>query len=167
MSTVGIDFKVKTIVRNDKRIKLQIWVRSFLFFLPFFTLIRRIFETFALQACFQRKNFVYFLDICVGAMCTRTVLAVEVRHTSQALSIIYRSDYPYGCASLRFLPSGALYLFRRHPPHEIDNSLLSWAICVPVRLLRATLPFASLTFARYKLLVNNTYKTDISLLKTV
>ena len=27
VSTVGIDFKVKTIVRNDKRIKLQIWVR--------------------------------------------------------------------------------------------------------------------------------------------
>ncbi len=29
VSTVGIDFKVKTIYRNDKRIKLQIWV-SFL-----------------------------------------------------------------------------------------------------------------------------------------
>lgn len=28
VSTVGIDFKVKTIYRNDKRIKLQIWVRS-------------------------------------------------------------------------------------------------------------------------------------------
>ncbi|NXS64811.1 RAB3A protein, partial [Pandion haliaetus] len=27
VSTVGIDFKVKTIYRNDKRIKLQIWVR--------------------------------------------------------------------------------------------------------------------------------------------
>lgn len=26
VSTVGIDFKVKTIYRNDKRIKLQIWV---------------------------------------------------------------------------------------------------------------------------------------------
>lgn len=28
VSTVGIDFKVKTIYRNDKRIKLQIWVRA-------------------------------------------------------------------------------------------------------------------------------------------
>ncbi len=27
VSTVGIDFKVKTIFRNDKRVKLQIWVR--------------------------------------------------------------------------------------------------------------------------------------------
>uniref|UniRef100_A0A8C7Y9Z8 small monomeric GTPase n=1 Tax=Oryzias sinensis TaxID=183150 RepID=A0A8C7Y9Z8_9TELE len=28
VSTVGIDFKVKTIYRNDKRIKLQIWLES-------------------------------------------------------------------------------------------------------------------------------------------
>lgn len=28
VSTVGIDFKVKTIYRNDKRIKLQIWVSN-------------------------------------------------------------------------------------------------------------------------------------------
>ena len=27
VSTVGIDFKVKTVYRNEKRIKLQIWVR--------------------------------------------------------------------------------------------------------------------------------------------
>ena len=26
VSTVGIDFKVKTVFRNDKRVKLQIWV---------------------------------------------------------------------------------------------------------------------------------------------
>lgn len=26
VSTVGIDFKVKTVYRNDKRVKLQIWV---------------------------------------------------------------------------------------------------------------------------------------------
>lgn len=31
VSTVGIDFKVKTIYRNDKRIKLQIWVRTCMF----------------------------------------------------------------------------------------------------------------------------------------
>lgn len=29
VSTVGIDFKVKTVFRNDKRIKLQIWVSGF------------------------------------------------------------------------------------------------------------------------------------------
>lgn len=29
VSTVGIDFKVKTVYKNDKRIKLQIWVISF------------------------------------------------------------------------------------------------------------------------------------------
>lgn len=39
VSTVGIDFKVKTIYRNDKRIKLQIWVslgeiRGALSFIP-------------------------------------------------------------------------------------------------------------------------------------
>ena len=28
VSTVGIDFKVKTVYKNDKRIKLQIWVRG-------------------------------------------------------------------------------------------------------------------------------------------
>lgn len=28
VSTVGIDFKVKTVYKNDKRIKLQIWVSS-------------------------------------------------------------------------------------------------------------------------------------------
>lgn len=27
VSTVGIDFKVKTVFRGDKRVKLQIWVR--------------------------------------------------------------------------------------------------------------------------------------------
>lgn len=27
VSTVGIDFKVKTVIRNDKKVKLQIWVR--------------------------------------------------------------------------------------------------------------------------------------------
>lgn len=30
VSTVGIDFKVKTVYKNDKRIKLQIWVSSVL-----------------------------------------------------------------------------------------------------------------------------------------
>lgn len=28
VSTVGIDFKVKTVFRGDKRVKLQIWVNS-------------------------------------------------------------------------------------------------------------------------------------------
>lgn len=28
VSTVGIDFKVKTVYRNEKRVKLQIWVSS-------------------------------------------------------------------------------------------------------------------------------------------
>jgi len=28
VSTVGIDFKVKTVFRHDKRVKLQIWVSS-------------------------------------------------------------------------------------------------------------------------------------------
>lgn len=28
VSTVGIDFKVKTVFRNEKRVKLQIWVRG-------------------------------------------------------------------------------------------------------------------------------------------
>lgn len=46
VSTVGIDFKVKTVFRHDKRVKLQIWVRfhnintipsnSFIYFLIFF-----------------------------------------------------------------------------------------------------------------------------------
>lgn len=35
VSTVGIDFKVKTIYRNDKRIKLQIWVRHYIYILSF------------------------------------------------------------------------------------------------------------------------------------
>lgn len=29
VSTVGIDFKVKTVFKNEKRIKLQIWVSDF------------------------------------------------------------------------------------------------------------------------------------------
>ncbi len=32
VSTVGIDFKVKTVFRQDKRVKLQIWVSVFLHF---------------------------------------------------------------------------------------------------------------------------------------
>ena len=32
VSTVGIDFKVKTVFRNDKRVKLQIWVLLILLF---------------------------------------------------------------------------------------------------------------------------------------
>lgn len=31
VSTVGIDFKVKTVFRHDKRVKLQIWVSNTLF----------------------------------------------------------------------------------------------------------------------------------------
>ena len=31
VSTVGIDFKVKTVFQQDKRIKLQIWVAGVLF----------------------------------------------------------------------------------------------------------------------------------------
>lgn len=31
VSTVGIDFKVKTVFRHDKRVKLQIWVRSIMY----------------------------------------------------------------------------------------------------------------------------------------
>lgn len=34
VSTVGIDFKVKTVFRHDKRVKLQIWVK-FTFLLKF------------------------------------------------------------------------------------------------------------------------------------
>lgn len=30
VSTVGIDFKVKTVFRNEKRVKLQIWVSLYL-----------------------------------------------------------------------------------------------------------------------------------------
>lgn len=30
VSTVGIDFKVKTVFRNDKRVKLQIWDTGYL-----------------------------------------------------------------------------------------------------------------------------------------
>lgn len=32
VSTVGIDFKVKTVFRHDKRVKLQIWVSFFIVF---------------------------------------------------------------------------------------------------------------------------------------
>lgn len=46
VSTVGIDFKVKTVFRHDKRVKLQIWVSSVMLcslvtFLHIFTLIER------------------------------------------------------------------------------------------------------------------------------
>lgn len=37
VSTVGIDFKVKTVYRNEKRIKLQIWVsRNGEIYCPYF-----------------------------------------------------------------------------------------------------------------------------------
>ena len=41
VSTVGIDFKVKTVFRNEKKVKLQIWVNFFTTlakFLPSFIL---------------------------------------------------------------------------------------------------------------------------------
>lgn len=34
VSTVGIDFKVKTVFRHDKRVKLQIWVKFMFSFNP-------------------------------------------------------------------------------------------------------------------------------------
>lgn len=34
VSTVGIDFKVKTVYRNDKRVKLQIWVSDSVYINP-------------------------------------------------------------------------------------------------------------------------------------
>lgn len=39
VSTVGIDFKVKTVFKGDKRVKLQIWVRRYPFFFLIFLFI--------------------------------------------------------------------------------------------------------------------------------
>lgn len=41
VSTVGIDFKVKTVFRHDKRVKLQIWVSFFQTCVDLFKKIRR------------------------------------------------------------------------------------------------------------------------------
>lgn len=67
VSTVGIDFKVKTIYRNDKRIKLQIWVRSLS------------------KASYQIK-FVFLLEsgvLCqsyISLILVKGVLLIEPRH---------------------------------------------------------------------------------------
>lgn len=39
VSTVGIDFKVKTVYKNDKRVKLQIWVSGLTSDSTFYTLM--------------------------------------------------------------------------------------------------------------------------------
>ena len=39
VSTVGIDFKVKTVFRQDKRVKLQIWVSRVLTFTALLSLL--------------------------------------------------------------------------------------------------------------------------------
>jgi Ras family len=45
VSTVGIDFKVKTVFRHDKRVKLQIWVMfTFTFYLLLAAQCQRHFE---------------------------------------------------------------------------------------------------------------------------
>ena len=44
VSTVGIDFKVKTVFRNDKRVKLQIWVN--ILNLKFFSILFNCFFFF-------------------------------------------------------------------------------------------------------------------------
>jgi Ras-related protein Rab-3C len=41
VSTVGIDFKVKTVFRQDKRVKLQIWVCILLEMVHFLTSLNR------------------------------------------------------------------------------------------------------------------------------
>lgn len=47
VSTVGIDFKVKTVFRNDKRVKLQIWDTG-RFFSVFYSLSLGFIPTFGL-----------------------------------------------------------------------------------------------------------------------
>lgn len=46
VSTVGIDFKVKTVFRQDKRVKLQIWVRDFLMSIEVFLSLCSVFFSF-------------------------------------------------------------------------------------------------------------------------
>ena len=46
VSTVGIDFKVKTVFRQDKRVKLQIWVR-------------KKFKHFILRLLFDKNRFTF------------------------------------------------------------------------------------------------------------
>ena len=49
VSTVGIDFKVKTVFRNDKRVKLQIWVSLLK---SFCQLAKNLLEKYA---CYQQN----------------------------------------------------------------------------------------------------------------
>ena len=51
VSTVGIDFKVKTVFRQDKRVKLQIWVSNGQ--LSRFALLRATFEALNLKISFS------------------------------------------------------------------------------------------------------------------
>lgn len=50
VSTVGIDFKVKTVYRNDKRVKLQIWVSAGTFQIFYLNLSKDIPEKVIINA---------------------------------------------------------------------------------------------------------------------
>lgn len=55
VSTVGIDFKVKTVFRQDKRVKLQIWVCD--------NLVHRIlfFDNFLVNVCYCHTCYLQFI----------------------------------------------------------------------------------------------------------
>ena len=44
VSTVGIDFKVKTVFRQDKRVKLQIWVSSLLSSVTVYSTMKMLYQ---------------------------------------------------------------------------------------------------------------------------
>lgn len=57
VSTVGIDFKVKTVFRQDKRVKLQIWVSEYFVVITCFNLIMFISTVFGFKQSVSNENF--------------------------------------------------------------------------------------------------------------
>ena len=63
VSTVGIDFKVKTVFRNDKRVKLQIWVN--ILNLKFFSILFNCFFFFLMNKGYCRPRKISNNNNCI------------------------------------------------------------------------------------------------------
>lgn len=72
VSTVGIDFKVKTVFRHDKRVKLQIWVsneqKNALFCFVYFI------KSYVTQYIFPICMYTYALHTHISSSCVKSLI---------------------------------------------------------------------------------------------
>ena len=105
VSTVGIDFKVKTVFRNDKRVKLQIWVSTTNNFHAYN--LRCGEKPILLDSNFNKKKHFYQL-LLLNYGCAHLLLATEhAKFRSRALAVIPCETHINKCGPL-FSEAGCL-----------------------------------------------------------